>query len=156
MIGINVNSATILVKLLHFQPSAFNVGNGSSYLFGSAVTNSSSFMINSLVVILGTSSNSLAIVQISTTSEYYNFCGIIANINSDSSMNVNNVIFDSFQKFNTNYVSYYGFLIGYIKSSVCSIYQECLYYLFSSDTTFSDTTVLELLAFNNLLNQTQK
>ncbi|CAL6075393.1 Conserved_hypothetical protein [Hexamita inflata] len=139
MIGINIKSATISVNQIIFQPTAFNVGNGSSYLFGNAVTTSSVFTINNVAVILGNSSNSFLLGSISTTnydSNYYNFGGIIAYINSNSTVNINNVIYDSFQKISTFYVSKSGFLLGYIQSinSRITIKNVCLLQNISSTT----------------------
>ncbi|CAL6037076.1 Hypothetical_protein [Hexamita inflata] len=117
MIGININSATVNANQVSFQPTVFIVGNGSSYLFGNAVTTSTLY-INSFSVIIGSNSNFLLLDAISSTEpNYYLFGGIIACINSNSVINVINVILDSYQKFSTSYVSYSGFLVGQNKNS---------------------------------------
>ncbi|CAL6049724.1 Conserved_hypothetical protein [Hexamita inflata] len=121
MLGLNVNSATVNVNQVSFKPTTFNVGNCSSYLFGNAAT-TSTIQINNFAVILGIISNFLLLGSISTTSSNnYRFGGIIAYINSNSVVNVNNVIIDSYQKFSTGYVSYSGFLVGYSSTSGSSI-----------------------------------
>ncbi|CAL6000900.1 Conserved_hypothetical protein [Hexamita inflata] len=124
MVGFNVNSATVNVNQVSFKPTAFNVGNGSSYLFGNAAT-TSTVLINNFAVILGSISNFLLLGSISTTSQlsnYYLFGGIMALINSKSVVSVNNVILDSYQQFSTSYVTYSGFLVGQnINSIQCSI-----------------------------------
>ncbi|CAL6082714.1 Conserved_hypothetical protein [Hexamita inflata] len=118
MIGINVNAATINVNQINFQPNIYNVGNGSSYLFGNAITVMCTFTINNIAFILGNSQNFQLLGSISSDSSYcYLFGGIIANINSNSIFNINNIVHDSYQKFATNNVAYSGFLVGYAQSS---------------------------------------
>ncbi|CAL6027402.1 Conserved_hypothetical protein [Hexamita inflata] len=122
MIGINVNEANINVNQVSFQPTMYNVGNGSSYLFGNAINATCTFSINYIVLILGNFSNFSLLGSLSSNpSLCYLFGGIIAYINSNSIVNINNIIHDSYQKFSTNYVQYSGFLVGYIKSSQTSI-----------------------------------
>ncbi|CAL6036762.1 Conserved_hypothetical protein [Hexamita inflata] len=122
MLGLNVNSATVNANQVSFKPTAFNVGNCSSYLFGNAAT-TSTIQLNSFAVIIGSSSNFLLLGSISTTftSASYRFGGIVAYINSNSVVSVNNVIIDSYQRFSTSYVSYSGFLVGYSSTSSSSI-----------------------------------
>ncbi|CAL5991801.1 Conserved_hypothetical protein [Hexamita inflata] len=121
MIGINVNAATINVSQISFQPFQYNVGNCSSYLFSNAIS-TSTFTINSIAFILGNNSNILFLSSISSDStQYYLFGGIIANFYTNSIINVNTVVLDSYQKFSTNNVKYSGFLIGFIQSSYSSV-----------------------------------
>ncbi|CAL6032426.1 Conserved_hypothetical protein [Hexamita inflata] len=121
MIGINVLMATIInVNQVSFRPNTYNVGNGSSYLFGSSVSGASTFTINNLAIIIGNNSNFLLLCQISTYNKdtnFYQFGGMIASIHSASSLSVNNVILDSYQKFSTSYVRLSGFLIGYVQAN---------------------------------------
>ncbi|CAL6027704.1 Conserved_hypothetical protein [Hexamita inflata] len=122
MIGLNVNTATINVNQVSFKPNVYNVGNGSSYLFGSSISTVSTFMISNLAIVIGSSSNFVLLGSITTTSSNnYQFGGIIAYINSASPVNVNNIILDSYQKFSTSYVSFSGFLVGYVQSSSSTI-----------------------------------
>ncbi|CAL5978959.1 Hypothetical_protein [Hexamita inflata] len=114
MLGLNLNSATVNINDASFKPTAFNVGTGSSYLFGYAGT-TSTIHINNFAVILGSSTNFLLLASISTTDNYrnyYQFGGIMASFSSNSVLNVNNVILDSYQRFDTSYVGYSGFLVG--------------------------------------------
>ncbi|CAL6067013.1 Conserved_hypothetical protein [Hexamita inflata] len=114
MIGLKIDSATVNVNQVSFKPTAFNVGNCSSYLFGNVAT-TSTIQINNFAVILGNSSNFLLLGSISTTSyssNFYIFGGLIAFINSNSVVNINNIILDSYQRFSSEYVSYSGFLVG--------------------------------------------
>ncbi|CAL5991079.1 Conserved_hypothetical protein [Hexamita inflata] len=120
MIGLNLNLATVNLNQVSFKPTAYNVGNGSAYLFGNVMM-TSTINVNNFAVILGNSSNFLLLGSISTTStDYYQFGGIIAQIN-DSVANIANVIYDSYQQFSTNYVTNSGFLVGHIQLSICSI-----------------------------------
>ncbi|CAL5985162.1 filamentous_hemagglutinin N-terminal domain-containing protein [Hexamita inflata] len=128
MLGLNINSATVNVNEVNFKPTVFNVGNCSSYLFGNAATTSTIY-VNNFAVILGSSSNFLLLGSIPTTSSsYYLFGGTIAYINSNSVVNINNVILDSYQQFSTSYVSCSGFLVGYSKlpGSSITIQNVCL------------------------------
>ncbi|CAL6006474.1 Conserved_hypothetical protein [Hexamita inflata] len=138
MIGLSINSANMNINKVNFQLNAFNVGNGSSYLFGN-VSASNAMEINNFSVILGSSANFLLLGSISTsTSNYYLFGGIIAYINSSSSVNVNNIIFDQYQKFITSYVTYSGVLLGcniYSNSSSITIKNVCLQQNMTSTTT---------------------
>ncbi|CAL6094795.1 Hypothetical_protein [Hexamita inflata] len=122
MIGINVQTATINLNQVSFKPNTYNVGNGSSYLFGNSVSGASRFEINNLAIIIGNSSNFMLLGSLTTTYQnQYQFGGIIAYINTASSIYVNGVILDSYQRFGTDYVSYSGFLVGYVDSSSSNI-----------------------------------
>ncbi|CAL5975480.1 Conserved_hypothetical protein [Hexamita inflata] len=142
MIGLNIYYATVIVNQVTIKPTAFSVGNSSSYLLGNATTTSTIY-INNFAVILGSSSNYLLLNSISSISPntyYYQFGGIIAYINCNSILSVNNIILDSYQKFSTGgYVSWSGFLVGYNgKSSLSSITIKnmCLQQNMISTTTF--------------------
>ncbi|CAL6066013.1 Conserved_hypothetical protein [Hexamita inflata] len=144
MIGLNVNSATINVNQVSFKPSAFNVGNSSSYLFGNATT--STIQINNFAVIIGSNSNFLLLGSISSlSSNYYTFGGIIAQINN-SVINANNIIFDSYQQFSTNYVTYFGFLVGNSIQSNITIINMCMQQNMTSTAIFSN---FGLIGYNN-------
>ncbi|CAL6009171.1 Hypothetical_protein [Hexamita inflata] len=120
MIGINVKTATINVNQVSFKPNTYNVGNGSSYLFGSSVSDPNTFMINNLAIIVGNNSNFVLLSSITAISynAIYQFGGIIAYIKTISSMCVKNLIIDLYQKFNTDYVSRTGILVGNINSAL--------------------------------------
>ncbi|CAL6090959.1 Conserved_hypothetical protein [Hexamita inflata] len=139
MVGINLNSAIVNVDQINFKPFIYNVGNGSSYLFGNAITTSCTFSINNLAIILGNSSNFLLLGSSSSQSTYYLFGGIIAFINIDSTVNINNTIYDSYYKFSTNQVSNSGILIGTAQSSQNSILinNVCLQQNMTSITQFN-------------------
>ncbi|CAL6081034.1 filamentous_hemagglutinin N-terminal domain-containing protein [Hexamita inflata] len=121
MIGLNVQMATININQVSFRPNIYNVGNCSSYLFGSSVSTVGTFTINNLAIIIGNSSNFPLLGSITTGNKYYLFGGIIAYIDSTSPISVNNVILDSYQKFSTSQVYNSGFLVGYVQSSSSNI-----------------------------------
>ncbi|CAL5987830.1 Hypothetical_protein [Hexamita inflata] len=137
MIGLTINSAIVTLNQVTFRSTEYNVGNSSSYLFGSAISGNTINM-NNIAVILGNSSNFLLLGSISTTSSsYYLFGGIVAYINGNSDINVNNVIYDSYQQFSINYVNNSGFLFGYAQSSFSrfNINNGCLQQNMTSTTT---------------------
>ncbi|CAL6108062.1 Hypothetical_protein [Hexamita inflata] len=122
MIGINLNSETANVNKLSFQPLMYYVGNGSSFLFGNAVTTIDKIVITNVAFIMGNSTNYLLQGSIAATySNYYLFGGIIAQINCASLLSVNNVISDSYQTISSSYVRHSGFLVGYVYSKANSI-----------------------------------
>ncbi|CAL6000821.1 Hypothetical_protein [Hexamita inflata] len=110
MIGFSIKADANL-NHINFKPSAYNVGNRSSYLFSDAGSNKSVLVINNIAVILVNKTNYLLLGSIhSTQINCYVFGGIIAQNNAHVS--VNNAIFDSYQHFTTEYVQDSGFLFG--------------------------------------------
>ncbi|CAL5994162.1 Conserved_hypothetical protein [Hexamita inflata] len=131
MIALNINSATVDVFSVSIIPSAFNVGNGSSYLFGNAET-MNQVGINNLSVIIGNSSNFLLL-----DSNSYQFGGVFACINRDSNINVSNVILDSYQNFSDINVNNSGLLFGQnLKLSSITIINVCMQQNITSNTQF--------------------
>ncbi|CAL6005134.1 Hypothetical_protein [Hexamita inflata] len=129
MIGLKATSATINLNQISFRPSVYQVGNGSSYLFGGDSQTVSTFVINNLAIILGNSSNFLGLSSLSSSKiNLYIFGGIVAYIEEASSISVNNVVFDSYQQVSTEYVQNSGFLVGYLQSasSCVSFTNVCL------------------------------
>ncbi|CAL6000886.1 Conserved_hypothetical protein [Hexamita inflata] len=129
MIGININSITVNVNQLSFQPTMYNVGNCSSYLFANSVTTTCKFTITNIAFIIGNNTNFLLLGSVAvTSSNYYLFGGIIAQINSVSQVNINNIVLDSYQTFTSSQIRHSGFLIGYSQyiSSSIVINNVCL------------------------------
>ncbi|CAL6077967.1 Conserved_hypothetical protein [Hexamita inflata] len=117
LIGINVNSASVTVNNISFQPNVYYIGNGSSYLFGSAAT-LSSFLLNRIAIILGNNANYLVISSVSSTSSYqYQYGGIIAFITSASTVIINTIILDAYQQLSVSYLYNSGILTGNLQSS---------------------------------------
>ncbi|CAL6114273.1 Conserved_hypothetical protein [Hexamita inflata] len=124
MIGMNINEGSFNVNQVSVQPIMFNVGNSSSYLFGSSISTTNTFMINNIAIILGNNSNILLLGSIATTSQslnYYQFGGIITYINSASQVSINNVMVDTYQKFSSGYITNFGSLVGQVESITSSI-----------------------------------
>ncbi|CAL6059256.1 Conserved_hypothetical protein [Hexamita inflata] len=128
MIGLNVYQAVVNVNKVSFKTSAFNVGNGSSYLFGET-TYLSTLVINNLAVILGNISSFLLLGSITSDStNYYQFGGLIAILSVQSTLYANNILMDSYQYISTSNVTKSGFLVGQSLSipSVVNIKNLCL------------------------------
>ncbi|CAL6037564.1 Hypothetical_protein [Hexamita inflata] len=154
MIGISIEIATVNVNYVKFQPSIYNTGNGSSYLFGNSNNTQIVFVICNVVVIIGNSSNFLILGSISTTGkypDYYNFGGIIVYINSSASVTLNNIIMDSYQQFITKFVELTGFLIGYAdyNSTSIKIINICLQQNVMADSTSNTFLYFGLIGFNS-------
>ncbi|CAL5977450.1 Conserved_hypothetical protein [Hexamita inflata] len=148
MIGIYINSAAVNVNQVSFQPSVYNVGNASSYLFGITVSHANSIEINNFAIILGSSSNYLLQGSVSSTSYHYRFGGIITSISGAARIKINNVIYDSYQNLNTDYVSNSGFIIGYIQSTSNSIMIENMCMQQSMTSTTKDFYYFGLVGWN--------
>ncbi|CAL6009185.1 Growth_factor receptor cysteine-rich domain superfamily [Hexamita inflata] len=137
MIGINVQNATINVNQVNFNPNTYNVGNCSSFLFGSSVSAVSTMVINNLAIIVGNNTNFLLLGSVTTApSAYYMFGGIITLIDNPSQLSVINVTADTFLKFSSTYISESGFLVGYgqsVQSSI-TIKNTCLQQNMTSTT----------------------
>ncbi|CAL6036902.1 Conserved_hypothetical protein [Hexamita inflata] len=137
MIGLSINSAIVNVNKVSFKPTVFNVGNCSAYLVVNVST--STLHINNFSVIIGNNSDFQLIDSISSTSydDYYSFGGILACINGNIVINVNNIILDSYLKFNTKYIAYSGILVGQNRksnSSSITIQNVCLQQTITSIT----------------------
>ncbi|CAL6089058.1 Conserved_hypothetical protein [Hexamita inflata] len=139
MIGINIITDLINVKQVCFKPNTYNVGNGSSYLFGNSIFAISTLVIRNLAIVVGNSSYCQILGSVSTTSNNtssYLFGSIIAYANNTLQLTVNAVIIDSYHKFTTSYVSNSGFLVGYVNSNSSNIQinNVCLYQYMESTT----------------------
>ncbi|CAL6025242.1 Conserved_hypothetical protein [Hexamita inflata] len=118
MIALLVASATSIINQVSFKTTVFNVGNCSSYLFGTAA--SSQLTVSNIVVIIGNSSSLQVLTQISVGANYWQFGGIIANILGSSQININNVISDCYQQINP-FTQLFGFLVGYGQQNSSSL-----------------------------------
>ncbi|CAL6033620.1 Hypothetical_protein [Hexamita inflata] len=125
MIGINAIQASINVNDINFQPSIYNVGNCSSYLFSSITSSLLTKFVN-ITIILGT--NSSYQLLSSTINGRYQFGGIVTYINVNSKVAISNVIVQQYQSFSSNYVEQSGIIIGQtlLKSIDVHITNVCL------------------------------
>ncbi|CAL6030671.1 Hypothetical_protein [Hexamita inflata] len=111
MIALTI-SAIGNISQVSFKPTVYNIGNSSSYLFGSAA--SAEFTVSNVAIVIGNSSNTQIITSISSTSSsYWQFGGIVANILQSSKITISNVITDCYQEINTAISEYFGFIIGF-------------------------------------------
>ncbi|CAL6099555.1 Conserved_hypothetical protein [Hexamita inflata] len=111
MISVTVSSGIVNISQVSFKPTVYNVGNSSSYLFGNITSNS--FSVSNVAIIIGNSSYQQVLTSASSTStNIYQFGGIITNIIGSSEVTINNVISDCFQYINTSYVQDSGFIVG--------------------------------------------
>ncbi|CAL5971400.1 partial [Hexamita inflata] len=116
MIGFYVQSSSVTINRVNIKPSVFNVGNCSSYMFGTV--NTSVLIINKIALINGNVTSSLPIGSVSTQGpfyQFYQFSGIITNMNS-STITVNYIVADCYWKFTSDYVTRSGLLIGNAQS----------------------------------------
>ncbi|CAL6113648.1 Conserved_hypothetical protein [Hexamita inflata] len=126
MIGLELEQTVLNVNQITFKPSSYNVGNSSSYLFGD-ITYLSKIIINYLSIMLGNSSNILLLGSVvSTSTNYYQFGGITTTLSFQSTINVNNIISDSYLHISTSQVKYSGFIVGYGEKSTITIQNMCL------------------------------
>ncbi|CAL6008890.1 Hypothetical_protein [Hexamita inflata] len=125
MIGINLNSATVNVDSVNLRPIAFNVGNGSSYLFVDAVFSTSKLVVSNFAVIIGNSSRFQLFGSISTQSDANQlFGGIVTYVNNASTISVRNVIIDAYQHISSSYVGGSGILVAYIQQTASTVIMQ--------------------------------
>ncbi|CAL6077939.1 Hypothetical_protein [Hexamita inflata] len=119
MIALTI-SATGNISQVSFKPTVYNVGNCSSYLFGTA--NSAEFMVSNVAIVIGNRSNLQILTSIKTSSsKYWLFGGIVANILYSSKITITNVITDCYQQINTAFSEFFGFLVGYGQQTTSTI-----------------------------------
>ncbi|CAL5992375.1 Conserved_hypothetical protein [Hexamita inflata] len=152
MLGIIASSVTANLIQVSFQPNIYNIGNYSSYLFG--VIYKSAVTFTNIVVNLGNSSIYQTITQVaSTTSILYQYGGITCYVNI-STVNINNFLSDSYQKFSTSYVSNSDMLIGNISvNSIIVISNVCMQQKITSSYVFNSFGLVGLSFGNTQLNQ---
>ncbi|CAL6075651.1 Hypothetical_protein [Hexamita inflata] len=110
LLGANVNATTLIITSINFKPETFNVGNQSSYLV--SMVEFSTVQIKDMSIIMGSSSQQQTANQIvSTYTNPYIFGGIFTTVIS-TSINIVQLIGDSYLTHNTNYVTSSGYLIG--------------------------------------------
>ncbi|CAL6078099.1 Conserved_hypothetical protein [Hexamita inflata] len=141
LIALNVNTTTANVDQVNFKPSIYNVGNGSSYLFSNAISSISALVVNNVTIILGNISYFQLLGSIETSdriSNSYSFGGVITTISCQSTLYVNNILLDSYQKFSTRFVSFSGLVVGYVSlaSSTVTIQNICLQQTIISTTFY--------------------
>ncbi|CAL6092723.1 Conserved_hypothetical protein [Hexamita inflata] len=153
MIGINIDSAIVNVNNVAFQPSSFFVGNYSSYLF--AISTYSTIQVNSIAIILGNQQNTQILTSIQTYEGavneyrvlfYYQFGGIVSIMKNQSTLNIYDIIVDSYQTVNTIYTRNFGIIVGYVISHENNIVINniCLQQIISIKQQYSSNSIFEM------------
>ncbi|CAL6110268.1 Hypothetical_protein [Hexamita inflata] len=137
MIGRSISSTSSYIRLVSFNPDLYNVGPDSSYLLGYAVD--STFNIQGIAIVLGNNTN----YQIATTSLsiLYPFGGIITNMGSSTQVTIQKVILNCYQKFNTDQLTNFGFLVGQSSMVATTLYISNVCFQQVADCTRATTKV---------------
>ncbi|CAL6020538.1 Conserved_hypothetical protein [Hexamita inflata] len=107
-ISVLVSSASISITNLNAMPEIFNVGNSSSFLFGSVST--SVVLVNEVAIVIG--QNAVVLTQIFSTSlNRFYFGGIIVQA-TKTALTINNLISSTNFTCSTSYVKQFGYLVG--------------------------------------------
>ncbi|CAL5977692.1 Hypothetical_protein [Hexamita inflata] len=132
---LNSNQAQISITNVNFNPNIYTLGNQSSYLFVQIST--STVQIQQLVLSVGSLSvNSLQTTSTSTSSNQFQYGGVISQISS-SSVIIHNTAVQAYLKQTTNFLNSSGMIIGTTSSSLISINNLCVF----EQTTFVDSVV---------------
>ncbi|CAL6092197.1 Conserved_hypothetical protein [Hexamita inflata] len=144
MLGLLINTSNLNVNDVNFMVETFNVGNYSSYLMNSV--NTSTVIINNIVIKLGNLSNSLISNAITaTTTNTYNFGGII-NYLRNSSLNIDQLLFDCYQTFNVMFMNNSGIILGNVNQSqnIIQISKICFQQLLLGTTQYNSFGLIGL------------
>ncbi|CAL6102208.1 Hypothetical_protein [Hexamita inflata] len=117
MIGIFASFASLNLSWISIIPDNYYVGNSSSFLLSTII--SSNLKINNISIIIGNSINYLeigSIVSLNSINQYYQFGGVLA-VFTFTNIEINSFIQQSFINVKTDYVSRFGFLLGYSTST---------------------------------------
>ncbi|CAL6109373.1 Parallel_beta-helix repeat [Hexamita inflata] len=131
------NTSAVIMNNVSFAPSAFNVGNQSSYLF--TKVNSSQIKLTNVTVKLGNSSHpAMSNFVFVTAVYYYQFGGLVSQMNS-TNLQVSDISYDCKQIYKIYYIQYSGLLVGIANSSTSNItmQQICLAHVIKSYSSFS-------------------
>ncbi|CAL6030618.1 Hypothetical_protein [Hexamita inflata] len=156
MIGITVNSISMDINKIQFKPSLYYVGNCSSYLFSNVVSNLFTFFQNNIAIILGNCDSYQTFGSTSSSSSnIYQFGGIISNLGINSKITIINYLADCYKTFSTKYVSKSGIIIGQIESNTSNIMISnlCIQLQISSTTIYNMFGLLGSCYGNSSLQQ---
>ncbi|CAL6001260.1 Conserved_hypothetical protein [Hexamita inflata] len=106
-------NTTVTINQLCFKPTVFNIGNCSSYLFGSVIMSTLSF--RDITLIIGNDNINVTTSIASAIGSQFQFGGL-GNFIDSSNISIINLISDSKQQFITDYVQQTGFIVGSITS----------------------------------------
>ncbi|CAL6015404.1 Conserved_hypothetical protein [Hexamita inflata] len=130
LLSLITSSSTIIINNFNFYPHIFTGGNCSSFLLSSVQQSSVNF--TNIAIVLGNSSQYSELVS-SISSNTYNFGGLITN-SFETFVKVDQVIFRSYQYWNTQLINQSGMLIGYVQSNIInvSIHNACMQLILQS------------------------
>ncbi|CAL6101247.1 Conserved_hypothetical protein [Hexamita inflata] len=148
MTAFNITAQSIsLIQInnVSFQPSSYNVGRYSSYLFCTVGVCNISF--NNISVILGSVTQFQILASISSArNQQYQFGGFISDLNANNNITVTNILFNCYQTINTDYVQKTGFILGakwsYANLNVTIQYMCIQQNLSSTNIEFEDTGLI--------------
>ncbi|CAL6038532.1 Conserved_hypothetical protein [Hexamita inflata] len=112
LIAFTISQSALKIQIYNvtFQPSCYNVGSYSSYLFIQA--GSSNITFHNISVILGSVQQFQTLASISSTdTSKYQFGGLISNIDS-TNITLTNLLLNCYQILNTDYIYQFGFIFG--------------------------------------------
>ncbi|CAL5982555.1 Hypothetical_protein [Hexamita inflata] len=126
------NTSAVIMNNVSFAPSAFNVGNQSSYLF--TKVNSSQIKLTNVTVKLGNSSHpAMSNFVFVTAVYYYQFGGLVSQMNS-TNLQVSDISYDCKQIYKIYYIQQSGLLVGLTNNSInlIQIQRTCISFAFKS------------------------
>ncbi|CAL6083451.1 Hypothetical_protein [Hexamita inflata] len=126
------NTSAVIMNNVSFAPSAFNVGNQSSYLF--TKVNSSQIKLTNVMVKLGNSSHpAMSNFVFVTAVYYYQFGGLVSQMNS-TNLQVSDISYDCKQIYKIYYIQQSGLLVGLTNNSInlIQIQRTCISFAFKS------------------------
>ncbi|CAL5992163.1 Parallel_beta-helix repeat [Hexamita inflata] len=139
------NTTAVFMNNVSFAPSAFNVGNMSSYLFNQV--NSSQIQLTNVAVVLGNSSHpALSNFVFVISALQYQFGGLASQLNS-TNLKVTDLSFNCKQIYKIYYIQNSGLLVGRANSSSSNItlQQICLSQVLKSFSAFTSFGVVGYL-----------
>ncbi|CAL6059847.1 Conserved_hypothetical protein [Hexamita inflata] len=107
-ISVSVSSASISITNLNVMPEIFNVGNCSSFLFGSVST--SAVLVSEVAIVIGQNVGVLTQIFSTSLNRFY-FGGIIVQA-TKTALTINNLISSTNFTCSTSYVKQFGYLVG--------------------------------------------
>ncbi|CAL6114297.1 Conserved_hypothetical protein [Hexamita inflata] len=144
-----ISQSTLRIYNVTFQPSAFIIGNLSSYFF--IQIDPSNITFNNISVILGSVTQFQTLTSItSTETNQYQFSGLITIMGNGIVIIVTNLLYDCYQYLNADYVMQSGFIFSfqdqYLQFNV-TFQNICIQQNFSSSTIqFTDSGLIGGLA----------
>ncbi|CAL6010279.1 Conserved_hypothetical protein [Hexamita inflata] len=147
LLGITVQSSTVVVINISVAPTVFFVGNSSSYLFSS--TNGCTLSLSFISVIVGNSTTHQIIAYvISTSSKFYQFGGFVSQL-LNTTLQAANLLYSGYFSFFTNYIKYSGFLVGWSNSNANKIVIQTMCFYSVTDGSISNVYSFGLVGQNN-------